>query len=46
MPCKFLGGYMESNSKDNIENFQDEQGEDFEIFVLEKINQPTLQHDQ
>lgn len=23
-----------------------QQGEDFEIFVLEKIDQPTLQHDQ
>lgn len=38
---------MENDSEECNEALQEEQNEDFEIFVLEKIDQPTLlQHDQ
>ncbi len=37
---------MENGRKEENQNLQDSPAEDFEIYVLERIDQPTLQHDQ
>ncbi|MCH9611053.1 MAG: hypothetical protein S4CHLAM81_13850 [Chlamydiales bacterium] len=37
---------MENEYMEKHQNLQETPNEDFEIFALEQIDQPTLQHDQ
>lgn len=38
---------MEKHTQNQeVQNLSEKSPEDFEIFVLEKIDRPTLQHDQ
>ena len=34
------------DQQEEHQNLPNQQSDDFEIFILEKIDQPTLQHDQ
>ena len=37
---------QQDQNEEKSKHIPEQQNEDFEIFILEKINQPTLQHDQ